>query len=337
MTDSVQEQLLGHLLGALDDPEHEVVATRIKDDPKVCDQWERLAEQVRPLAAARQEVDPPPRLAEMTCRLVALEAEEEKRNAATPAAAGRPGMSTVDAPAGRSSRFRWLDLAVTAGVLLAASLLVIPAIQDSRSHSRLIACQDNLRQVGRWLGQYSERHDGRFPEVPAEGKLAAAGIYAPTLLSADLLPDHTRLVCPGSPLAERREFSVPTVDDVQAATGTRLLVLRQTMGGSYGYSFGHMRDKVYRATKNLYRSGFALMSDAPDPAQPDLLSLHHEGRGQNVLFEDNGVRFLATSQPYEGADDYFTNDEGQISAGVHPDDAVIAPSGTAPIVYVDYH
>ena len=33
MTDSVQEQLLGYLLGALDDPEQESVEARLKRDP----------------------------------------------------------------------------------------------------------------------------------------------------------------------------------------------------------------------------------------------------------------------------------------------------------------
>jgi len=342
MTDSVQEQLLGHLLGALDDPEHDAVAARVQEDPQVRVQWERLAEQVRPLAAVERDVDPPPGLAEMTCRLVALEAAREGREtalrAASPAAEvpRRKYMSPADAPPKPAGRMRWLDLAVAAGFLLAASLVIVPAIQNSRSQSRVTACQNNLGQIGGWLTQYSELNGGRFPEVPAEGKLAAAGAYAPTLLSANLLPEPSRLLCPGSPLADRRQFTPPTIEEVQAASGRRLLVLRQTMGGSYGYSFGHMRDKIYRATRNLRRAGFAIMADAPDLAQPNLFSLHHDGRGLNFLFEDNAVRFLSTACLVEGADDPFTNDRSEIAAGLHPDDAVIAPSSAAPIVYVDY-
>ena len=37
MTDSVREQLLGYLLGALEDSEQQEVETRLKDDP----QWHR--------------------------------------------------------------------------------------------------------------------------------------------------------------------------------------------------------------------------------------------------------------------------------------------------------
>jgi len=47
---------------------------------------------------------------------------------------------------------------------------VFSSILNSRFVSRVTACQDNLRQVGTSLVQYSEYlGDGFFPAVPIEG------------------------------------------------------------------------------------------------------------------------------------------------------------------------
>jgi len=89
----------------------------------------------------------------------------------------------------------------------------------------------------------------------------------------------------------------------------------------------------YRSIKNLGRSHFALVADVPNSNQPARQSLNHAGRGQNVLFEDGQVRFTSSSKPDGSADDIFVNDDGLVAAGVGPDDAVIAPSETRPVLY----
>jgi len=240
-------------------------------------------------------------------------------------------MSAESAPPSGTGRVRWIDVAVTVGVLLAASLLIIPAIQSSRFNARLVACQDNLRELGRALTQYSDRHDGYFPAVPAEGKLSAAGIYAAMLKDSGLLPEVSRIFCPGSPMAGRPHDAVPSVAELQTASGERLVVMRSTMGGSYGYSFGYLQDGVYRFTKNLGREHFALMADVPLIDRSPVQSLNHAGKGQNVLFEDGHVQFVARSRLFDEADDFFANDNGVVSAGMHVNDSVIAPSSAAPL------
>ena len=52
MTDPLQEQLLGHLLGALDDAEAKSVADRLESDPEFCKQLELVRPLVEPLTAA---------------------------------------------------------------------------------------------------------------------------------------------------------------------------------------------------------------------------------------------------------------------------------------------
>ena len=109
-------------------------------------------------------------------------------------------MSALPATGGWMSRVRWPDLVMAIGIWLAASLLVLPAIHSSRFSAQLAACQDNLRKVSFALNNYSQRHQGFFPLVPPEGRLAVAGIYAPTLLRGGFLTESQTVVCPGSAL-----------------------------------------------------------------------------------------------------------------------------------------
>jgi len=242
-------------------------------------------------------------------------------------------MSPVAAPPDSAGRFRWVDVAAAAGFFAAASLLLMPAIQSSRFNAQLIACQDNLRQIGAGMIQYSQHHNGYFPCIPPRGRLAVAGVYAPILMHDGLVTDNRRFVCPGSSLAGRTGFQIPPFDVLQNASQEKLDGLIRWMGGSYGGPLGHMRDGVYQGTKNLGRSCFALVADVPgsDPSN-GRQSLNHGGRGENVLFEYGGVRFFTSSQPFPQADDIFANDRDLVAAGLHPNDAVIAPSAARPIL-----
>jgi hypothetical protein len=221
-----------------------------------------------------------------------------------------------------------------AGIMVTAVLLILPAIESSRFRARVTACQENLQQLGTALVQYSEHHGKYFPQVPQQGNLAAAGIYAPALLNDGLLDSPQWVLCPGSPLAADRSFRVPSLVQLQAATGRELVRLRGIMGGSYGYSLGYVEDGRYVSTRNLSRPTFAVMADAPSDTLPGFQSENHGGRGQNVLFEDGHVRFLTSSRPIEDGDDVFVNDTGLVAAGDHRNDSVVAGSAAAPLVFI---
>jgi hypothetical protein len=208
---------------------------------------------------------------------------------------------------------------------------LLPAIGNSRFNSQVVACQDNLRQLGIALAQYSHLHEDSFPPGPDRGRLAAAGIYGPTLVYDGFLPDSRRLVCPTSSLAADPQFRVPTTGEVLLIESPEELdSQRAAMGGSYGYTLGYIDDNQYRTTKNLHRPFFAVMADAPGNG-PQYQSLNHGGRGQNVLFEDGRVVFY-TSPRAGGLDDIFVNDAGVVAAGTHRDDSVIGASRAVPVV-----
>jgi hypothetical protein len=198
----------------------------------------------------------------------------------------------------------------------------------------LAACQDNLRKIGFALDNYSQLYQGYFPMVPAEGRMAAAGIYAPTLLRGGFLTEARTVLCPSSALCDQQRFRVPSLDELEHAAVDELPQLRCAMGGSYGYCLGHMRNGRYEGTRNMHRPRFALIADAPTRDRPDHQSANHGGRGQNVLFEDGHLMFLTSSRVCDRSDDIFVNDNGLVAAGVHADDAVIGPSDAPPIIYV---
>ena len=108
-----------------------------------------------------------------------------------------------------------VDVAVTAGILIAAGLLIVPAINGSRFQARVTACQDNLHDVGQALAEYSHRNSEIFPPVPAQGNLAADGIWAPVLQEEGLLIEPQKLLCPETPLALENDFHIPSLDNLE--------------------------------------------------------------------------------------------------------------------------
>ncbi|NUQ64717.1 MAG: hypothetical protein HUU20_19820 [Pirellulales bacterium] len=347
MTDHLREQLLGYLLGALEEDEEAVLEEQLKRDDALRQEFEKAWHSLKPLRSHSREFVPPLGLAARTCEMISEQSAE-----VTAQAVGRPtestfsspevavpsllhadvAMSPAVAPATASNRWTWADLVVAASIAAAAFLLIFPAIESSRFNARMAGCQENLRQLGTALAEYSGRNGGYLPAIPPSGPMAVAGVYAPILLEDGYLDGPARVVCPGSPLATDDQFSVPTIKQLQqAALGDRLARLQRQLGGSYGYTLGYMGDGQYRPTKNLHRPRFAVMADSPSYDLPELTSLNHGGRGQNFLFEDGHVEFLPAPQPKNLLNDFFLNDTGLIAAGTHRDDAVVGSSSAVPI------
>jgi hypothetical protein len=309
-----------------------MVQSRLRSDPVYQRALVRLRRElgrteISETALSAMGFAPPPGLARRTCDFVFAQARRAGRGV-------RRSMSPLSA-SGWGGSVRWIDVTVAAAALILGVLVTLPAIHSARFHARLAACQDNLRQLGLALTDYSERHGDYFPRVPATGKLAAAGIYAPVLAHDGFLTDPQRVLCPEALSEDARDFRIPTLEELRAASETAGAHLRQEMGGNYGYCLGHLEHGALVPTKNLGRPAFAVMADAPSDVLPGHQSINHGGRGQNVLFEDGHVEFATMTQS-RGGDDIFANDDHLVSAGIHREDSVIAPSGTAPIIFTSY-
>lgn len=341
----MRDDLLGFLLGALDESEQDELREKLEQQPVLREQLEHLRRGLKPLRAAEDDCLLPAGLAVRTCRLV------ESLNQRNPAGAlGRCDLtsepeggealvttrqvarfsSRVDRSAASIERsWTMADFIVAAGVCLAAACMFLPAVSNSRYHSQRVACENNQRLLSYALNDYSSANRGYFPVVPARGNLAAAGIYAPLLMEKGFVEDSNLFSCPakGSKLIVR----IPLPEDIRNAKGPQLVTLHQSMGGDYAYSLGFVANGRLHGVKNQGRTHYAVLGDAPIE-QLTTANLTTHGRGQNVLFEDGHVQFLTKrSLPSRKADDLFLNDDGRLEAGLHPNDAVLAPSATPPL------
>jgi hypothetical protein len=339
MADRLEQQLLGYLLDALDDLEQERVREQLAGNPALRRRLARLRKSLRLLDEARMRFVPPGGLTGRTCRFVAGSGPAEEAAETDPfERISSPPLPTatlaeVDARPAAAGGWSWKDLAVAAAIVVAATLLLFPAIENSRFNAQVEACSDNLRLLGHALAQYSQRHQNYFPPVPQEGRLASAGAFAPVLASMGYIESPRWLVCPASPLAEEPGFEIPSLEQVSATYDEPTLErLRTRMGGSYGYCLGFVENGTYHNPRNRNRAWFALMSDAPSNQLPGHQSLNHRGRGQNVLFEDFHVQFFTTPEPSGMRDHFFVNDIWQVAPGRHRNDSVIAGSGPLPVV-----
>jgi len=302
MVDRTQAQLLGYLLGALEESEQDSVENELDQNPKLMRDLALVRESLQPLWLAQPDCDPPPGLAERTCRLIASQpapwADSSPAPAEKPAEPAAPRLEPLPAAqlGGGRSHASWLDVSVAVAIVAATSLLVFPAVQNSRFNSRLFTCRDHLRQIGLALTQYSESQKGYFPPVYDRGRFAGAGVYAPVLLGNGFIDGPHWFVCPDSPLAENRRFRIPSLDELRTASGEDLLSFRHSMGGSFGYNLGFLEDGRYYSPRNLRRPFYAVAADAPSHFLPNHQTIHHGGRGQNVLLESGAVAFYATPQ-----------------------------------------
>jgi hypothetical protein len=271
---------------------------------------------LEPLAADKGHHEPPLGLAHRTCQFVAVQA----------LAAPMPPVASVP------PRWSMADLVVAAGVFLAATLLFWPAMNQSRFAARVAGCQDNLRQLGVALANYSACYPKQLPAASIGGNLNHAGVYAVILRDSGYLPQTRVLICPGEAVVVRtRDFRIPTPRELVEAQGQRAAALCKAMGGSYGYSLGFVVDGKYQPPRDWGRARQALMADAPAGDARHRSSLNHEGFGQNVLYEDWHVEWLTTCRARGCTDHIFVNDRGQIGAGLHDRDSVIGASDERPL------
>lgn len=311
----MHEQLLGYLMSALEPDEVADVESRLQSDPELARTYEVLKRSLEPLGGDRQTFDPPPQLAARTCTWVAE----------------RSSVRLVPETVGGPKRWSFNDMFVTAGTMAAAALLFFPAINFSRDQAQIAGCQNQLRQIGMAMMNYSERFPPFLPVIPEQGPLAASGGFAPPLVDTQLINDHTTFLCPGDPKVHDAGFRVPSASEIFSQQGEALKQTQSEMGGSYGVTCGHLEGNKYEPTHDLGNHCFALVADLPNPEHPERQTLNHGGKGQNILFGDFHVSMLNKCKCAidTKGDDIFLNDNGIVGPGLDAEDSVI---GNGPYV-----
>jgi hypothetical protein len=309
----MRDNLLGYLLNAVEPEERSAIEQHLAHDEQLKKELEVLRTGLHPLSVDELHHQPPVGLAQRCCEYVFSCA------AVMPAR-----LSNVDRNAGARSahRWSWLDLSVAGAIAVAVSVLLLPAIYQSHVESQMLACQNNLKDLGIEAADYSTHNGGYYPAMQPGDRLNEAGMWAPTLASQSYPVTHA-VICPSSKLADDSQFRVFTLKELHAMSEAQLAEILPRLGGSYGFTLGYRDGGTYKNQKNRHRKNFAVMADMP--GEKGTNSLNHGTLGQNVLWDDGRVSHLGNPQANPD-DNIFTNAHGDIAAGLNPDDAVIVDS-----------
>src|SRR4051812_6094933 len=166
----MREQLIRYLLGELDANERRDLQSRLKSSPELRAELEQLRSC---FAESRDEdlfaPDAPSGLAARTAGRVA------SGDASKPFGATQGQLSQPADSAAAFLGWSLADLTVAGGVMLAVSMLIFPALRNSRDGSRQIACQHNMQELGTLVSLYAQDHGRYIPEV---GPNEHAGMFA---------------------------------------------------------------------------------------------------------------------------------------------------------------
>jgi hypothetical protein len=343
-----REDLLGYVLGALDEPDAQHVQSCIQDDPELVHQLSQIRAELEPLESlASLRLSPPPALARRTCQLVAQldyansfgfpsipDAEPSATDDSPPAdtswrywprKSGRGGPTLSLNAGGAVGTRRWAlrDVLAIAAMLLLLGSVLVPAMAYTRHQSRIVACQNNLREIGLGMLGYADNSGGRLVEIPNDPRLGVVGYQVPVLLEGGWI-EHPRLIsCPGA-AAKDGVASIPTLDQMRHAAADELPDLHRAIGGPFAYPAGVRRNGHYAPTVVQDRPTFALIADKSSLFRADQRSGNHGGKGQNCFFEDGHIEFVSSATIAD--DSIYLNDLNEVGPGVDPSDIVVAPS-----------
>ena len=320
----MRHDLIGYLLDSLDEDERLSIEAARKDPEAsviIDKQLGQLRRVMKPLEHERQLSTAPVGLADRT--LAAVRQADVPR--LTPA---------DDAVVPLRPRV-WVDRLIMAAAAVAAVVLVAPLVFEAVQDSRALRAERNLQRVGTALQGYADSQRV-FPSPPGEGPLSRAGLFAPTLVSAERIkPDDGLLVYPGSVLADDANFRIPSREEVEQAAaigGDGFQSIVERMSGDYGYTLGHRdADGVLQPIRDLRRSHHPLMADAPDAGGQR--SGNHD-QAHHILYEDGRVETIWIKgdnlDPLHRDDHLYRNHDGKVAAGTDAEDAVIGDSHHQP-------
>src|SRR4051794_21281684 len=327
----MREQLIRYLLGELEANERRELHIRLKADPELREELARLR-----ACLAEQHDDV---FSETPPRGLAARTTERVTNGETLSRGSVPDpqhrLSPVgDAPAGILG-WSLADLTVAGGVMLAVSMLLFPALGNSRENGRLTVCQNNLQQLGMATLTFANSNGDMFPRVAAHER---AGSFVAQLIIAQAAdPDDLRvwLICPGSAAGQAIRLNP---NAFQLKTAQKLTQLKKmptqdyddftaTASPSYAYClpFWTKGKLSYVGTRN--QPVVPLIADLGSDS-PRRVSANH--RVCQILFSDGHVK-AQTSVEMPGVDkNIFLNDADEVAAGVRSSDSVLGPSNARP-------
>jgi hypothetical protein len=324
----MDENLIGYLLDALDSDTRQETEKYLLKNPEGRARLDELKQALEPLEADREADEPSP---DLWVRTLARVAEYRCRHLPSAPKVGS------DRPMHRSW-WRRADVLVAASVLLCVSLMISPILAKVRFQRDLVACQNNLHNFYIGLKDYSDRHNGNFPDVstavPAPWNVA--GNFVPILMDEGFIGDNVSVQCPAYGKLTPPKY---TLQELRNMDAEQLDSRAWSLGGSYAYSLGYRDsagDHGPRLDPQLASSMRPLVADRPPR---DIVlgvtsnSPNHGFAGQNVLFMDGHCAYCTQRVlpcAIGGFDDIYLNQDNQVQAGRTPWDTVLGESGAHP-------
>jgi hypothetical protein len=327
----MREQLIRYLLGELDADERRELRAQLRDNPDLQSELAHLRECFAARQDEHDEPLPPGRLAERTAaRATASDENDEFEWASSRAGA----MSSGGEPPPGVLGWSLADLTVAGGVILAVSMLVFPALRDSRDCTRRIGCQEKQSRMGMLISGFAQDHGGYIPRV---GPNENAGVFVARLVEAGTVsPEEMAelLICPASPAANeiragRLEIRIPTAEAIRGMSPAQLADVSAKLSPCYAYRFPYRVAGEYHYIRDKRQALSPLLSDTSGDAH-NPLSPNHGGTILQILCQDGHVLTIMTYKLPDLDEDIFHNDEGIVAAGSRPQDIVLGPSDVTP-------
>jgi hypothetical protein len=245
---AMRDLLIRYLLGELNEVEQSHLEERLRQSPELRRELDYLRSCFAPSDNAVQPDagGPPSGLAQRTTEQVThLSDDSPSDDSFDPLA--RQG--AVEPPVGSMS-WSLADLSVAAGVFLAVSMLLLPALRGSRDTSRRNQCAKNQSELGRAIFSFAGDNGMEYPRVEMNDK---AGIFAAWLADGDYFESEYMkklLLCPASSqrdahAAGKIVIEIPSVQQLRTARGAELDRLLRNMLFSYAYRIGYFENNQY--------------------------------------------------------------------------------------------
>jgi hypothetical protein len=328
----MREQLIRYLLGELDADERRDLQSRLKSSPELRAELEQL----RSCFAASQDddlfaPDAPSGLAARTAGLVTgAEGASDRLGARDRGELSHAG----DGPAGFLG-WSLADLTVAGGVMLAVSMLIFPALRNSRDGTRRTYCQDNLRQMGVLIASHAQDRGGLIPEVAPNEH---AGMFAIRLVARGYIaPEDLAklLVCPGAPVADKiragvYKIELPDAEEIRKLSSAELALASAKASPCYAYRLPYRTAGKYILIRDERRRMSPVLSDASGDDRINPMSPNHGRRLVQVQWADGSSRPLPSFMLPGLDDDMYHNKLGKVAAGLGPLDTVLGRSDATP-------
>jgi len=331
----MRDLLIRYLLGELDEAEQRRLEDRLRNSPELRRELDYLRACFAPGSGSNlpDASGPPSGLARrITEKVSSLSDESLGALAAQSSAPVEPSVGSMS--------WSLADLSVAAGVFLAVSMLLLPALRGSRDTARLHVCANNQRVLGRALASYAGDNWGLYPEVQLRDNV---GVFAALLVDDGYLEAgemQQLLLCPASDerdahAAGKFVIMIPSVEKLRAARGAEREKLLRQMRFSYAYRLGYVENNEYHCVRKgkIKKSCEPILADAPRFDLNGLKIANHGGHGFNLLYGDGHVEFKRYFA-IPGDKNLYLNLHQKPAAGQGKNDIVLGASAATPGVEI---